>query len=170
MGSPFAPFSRYSQGVIVGGAFSGLHRARVLSESYVRHYAVIGCGLFLALSLLMGGASLVMILVHLLSVTVVWPASVATHLVALRAFRARRVRETWRVRVAAWVAVPLVWGGAFVWGIEGRMPRLFSEMGSGGIAVYCAGVLILLSNLALLVAWILPSHRSPDPGQAGLKP
>lgn len=157
--------------MIVGGAFRGMKRAVDYSLLYLWAYVVVGFGACFLLGLVLMGSDsglgvVIVICAHVLSILVILPAALVANFAALRVFRRRSWhREPWRPWVAGTLAVPLCWGGPIAWAyVEGNPPGLLGVLGAEwGLAAYLAGLLVLFSNLALLIAWLLPARRKVEP-------
>jgi hypothetical protein len=157
--------------MIVGGACRGLSRAIGHASSYVWAYLLAGIPIVVVMGVFWGDTEYgnfagFMLVAHFLSVIVVWPAAVVANFAALRLFRPRSWRnEPWRGRVAGILGVPFCWGGLFVWPhIAGTAPDfMWSVSREYGEILYGLGVLILFSNLAVLLGWILPSRKPKPP-------
>jgi amino acid transporter len=111
----------------------------------------------------LGMAAILLIVATAFSVLVILPAAVVANFIALRVFRPRSWRrEPWRAYVAGILAVPFCWGGSYLWLIlDVDAPPIVRELGEWGKVILVAGMVILFSNLALLVAWLLPSRKRP---------
>jgi hypothetical protein len=98
------------------------------------------------------------LLANVFGAVVLLPAAVVANFVAIRIFRTRSWRrEPWRVWIAGILGVPLVWGGTLGWmRIQGRPPDFVMNLGPVAASLYGAGIIMLFSNLAILIAWLLP--------------
>jgi hypothetical protein len=105
-----------------------------------------------------GMVTALMLVAHVLSMVVVWPAAIIANFAALRIFRPRSWRhEPWRAWLAGSLGVPCVWGGMAAWPYLTRgSPEFINSWGSAGKI----SLLVLFSNLAVFIGWILPSRRS----------
>lgn len=149
--------------MIVGGACRGWSRAINHASVYAGAYLVAGIPIVLAIGIFLGDTEYgnftgLMLVGHCLSLMVIWPAAVVANFAALRLFRPRSWRrEEWRGRIAGILGVPLLWGGMALWPHPGTPPLLQGV--PGGDFLYFLGTLILFSNLAVLIGWILPSRK-----------
>ena len=170
MGPAVAPFSRYSQGVIVGGVFRGLSRAIRQSLSFIWIYTITGVPLIFLIGILLAGGRItpeVLAIGHVFVIIVMLPAAVIGNFLALRALGWRSWRhERWRARVAGIAATVLVWAGILIAGRQGTVPQpLVATLGALAFPTFFLAVVVTGSNLALLVAWLLPPRKTWTPSR-----
>jgi hypothetical protein len=158
--------------VIVGGACRGYNRALRISGQYVLAYFVVGVGLMLGIGPLLVPWSIVpeflmgALFAHLWISLIVFLLAMAANQAFVRMFKRRTWRnERWRKWVAGGLGLVLTWGGMFLLeGLRVRVPdTLRTLVGPMAGFVHYGGWFVLLSNLGLLVAWLIPSRR----GQGG---
>jgi len=152
--------------VIVGGACRGWVRARRQAGQYTGVYGLVGFPMVVVIGFIWGDTEYgnftgFMLVAHVLSMLVVWPAAIVANLAALRIFRPRSWRhQSWRAWVAGSLGVPFVWGGLAAWPHLTRgSPELVNSLGRSFGELYVLSLVILFSNLAVLVGWMLPSRR-----------
>ena len=161
--------------MIIGGAFRGLSRAIRQSLAFIWAYTLFGVptifvgGIFLATGTL-GPESFA--IGHIYGIVVMLPAAVTANFLALRILGWRSWRdERWRARVAGIVAVILVWAGLLVlWGDKAVPEPLLAILGELAIPVFFLALAVTGSNLALLVAWLLPPRKTWSPSRRGISP
>jgi hypothetical protein len=156
--------------VIVGGALRGLTRARRISTQVVLTYFAVGIPLavlgqplyepdpyspfWLIATILMG---------PFLSAPPLFLMSLMANMFFARLFPKRTWRnERWRGWLAGSLGVLLTCGGMqLVPALSHGPPKMFqSVFGSASAGLYLGGWFVLLCNLGLLVAWLIPSQRS----------
>ena len=154
--------------MIVGGACRGWGRAGKYAGLYAKAYSLGGLPIVLLMGAILGDTEygnfwFVFVIAHFLSLLVVWPAAIFANFAALRLFPPRSWRhEQWRGWVAGILGVPFIWGGFYVWPyVSSTRPDLLKSLNQNLAELLLGiGVLILFSNLAVLVGWILPPWRS----------
>jgi hypothetical protein len=156
--------------VIVAGACRGYNRAFRVTSQYVIAYLVVGLVVILIAGLLVVIAHGVseflgaFMLLHVWLCMCLFPVAMVSNMVFVRIFKRRTWRhETRRKWVAGGLGVVLTWGGMIlleVFGIRTSeiLRTLFGPMAE--FLHYC-GWFVLLSNVALLVGWTVPSRPTP---------
>ena len=117
------------------------------------------------------GVTFAFMMYHLWTTALLFPTAFVANLAFVRLFPRKTWRmERWRGWIAGGLGVILTSGGFdLVLNLTQRTPEMFRGMfGSAGTGVYLAGWFVLLSNLALLVAWLIPSRRSLSRGRQGV--
>jgi hypothetical protein len=157
--------------MIVGGALRGFRRSLRISLRYLRAYFYLGCPLLLLLIAVLSGyhdpvAEGIQFLFYfaLVCIMLVFPPAVFANLLFVRLFQRRTWRnEPWRAWVAGARGLLISWGGMFLLGNRlGRPPELLRELLGGAAEFFhILGWFVLLSNLGLFLAWLIPSRRSP---------
>ena len=155
--------------MIVGGPLRGYTRGFRVSLDYCIRYFILGAALILGVGPFFAGWDTVGILLGLFfAMLPLFPTALAANILFARIFRFRTWRnERWRPWAAGALGVVLTTGGMVLVGIVGpRLPRFLDDFpGPSGELLYLLGWVVLFSNLALLVAWLLPStRRKPLPG------
>jgi hypothetical protein len=155
---------------MVGGACRGYNRALRVSGQYVMACFVVGLAFILLLSLWQGTPELIPILfvIQFYGCLCIFVMSMVANLVFVRIFKKRTWRnEKWRKWVAGGTGVALTWGGMLLLAITGSRPSEILQRLLGGMAevVHHTGWFVLLSNLGLLVGWMIPSRRPPGGGR-----
>ena len=153
--------------MIVGGACRGWGRAGKHAGLYAKAYSLGGFPIVLLMGTILGDTEygnfwFVFVIVHFLSLLVVWPAAIFANFAALRLFRPRSWRhEPWRGWVAGILGVPFTWSGFYVWPyVSSTRPDFLKSLDQNLAELLLGiGVMILFSNLAVLVGWILPSWK-----------
>ena len=152
--------------MIIGGACRGWSRARNQAWQYTGVYLIVGFPLVGVIGGIWGDTEYgnftgLMLVAHALSMFVVWPAAMVANFAALRLFRPRSWRhETWRAWVAGSLGVPFVWGGLTVFpAIVRGSPEFVNTLAKAFGDLYFLSLVVLFSNLAILVAWLIPSRR-----------
>jgi len=153
--------------MIVGGACRGFVRARSHAGRYAGVYGLVGFPQVLVIGFIWGDTeygnmTALMLVAHVLSLILVWPAAIVANFAALRIFRPRSWRhEAWRAWVSGSLGAPFVWGGLAAWPHLARgSPELVNTLGQAFREIYFLSMVILFSNLAVLVGWILPPWKS----------
>jgi hypothetical protein len=147
------------------GPLRGIRRAVDHAMWFVVSFGLAG---FIAIPLLLaiGGKSEVtaaLLVAHVAMTLVQWPSAVVMTWLCLRACRPRSWRhQLWRAWVAGLLGAPFAWGGSMLgdaFGISGGPDVLVSLFGRllGRIALLY-GLIVIFSNLAILVAWMLPAR------------
>ena len=147
--------------MIVGGPQRGYNRALRVSLNYCIRYFILQTALIMAVGPpLMGWNTVGLLLVVFFTVLVGFPTALFANILFARVFRFRTWRkERWRPWTAGALGVVLTTGGILVVSF-GRPPRILSGFpGESGFLLYALGWFVLFSNLALLVAWSLPSRK-----------
>ena len=150
--------------MLVGGRWSGWSRAWAHTAAYARSYFMIGL-----MTAILGPAVLFMIL----SMVVVLPGALAANLVFVRLFPKRSwVREPRRAWMAAMAGVPLVGIGSLAWLVVGgdEPPEFVGRMGPWGTAAYVLGIPVFLSNLGVLIGYLIPRAIPPSGPAAAIPP
>ena len=161
-------------GVKIGGPCRGLARAWRLSVFYAGAYFLLGLAAIFVVGLLSSSVTEDAFTVHFWGTWVlVLPTSFAANFAFCRLFRKRTWRkEPWRVWLAGFLGIVWTWGGmVLLVATRFRPPAGLRELlGVFAEYLYPAGLLVLLSNLALLAAWLIPSRRVlPREGREGTK-
>lgn len=158
--------------MIIGGAFRGMKRASRQSFEYVRSYCLAGLPMVIAIGLLWGDSqygnlTVAFLIAHYFFVIIVWPAALFANFAALRLFRPRSWRgEPWRGWVAGILGVACCWGGIILWPkVEEISPPQFRQAGGELGMLYGIGVLVFLSNIAVLLTWLLPPWKPSRLGE-----
>jgi ABC-type phosphate transport system permease subunit len=140
--------------MLVGGRWSGLRRAWAHTDAYARAYFMISL-----LTALFGP----IILLLLLSLIVTVPGAFCAHLLFVRLFPQKSwIREPRRAWIAAAAGVPLVVVGSLAWvGISGGPPDVLRQFGMAGDLIYLLGIPVFLSNLGVLVGYLIPRDIPP---------
>src|SRR5262245_29008846 len=96
-----------------------------------------------------------------LSGLIIWPAALAASFAYVRLLPRRTWRgETWRSWVAGCLGILMTWIGIALLDFYDGPPRaLHQAVGRVAMIFYVPGWIVLLSNLALLLAWLIPSRR-----------
>lgn len=154
--------------MIVGGAWRGLSRAISQSLSFIWIYTIAGVPLSFVIGVLFAGRNIgpgPLVLLHLFVILVVLPAAIVGNLLALRVLGWRSWRnERWRARTAGVAAAVLVWAGLFLAGGMGAVPEpLIATLGGLAFPLFFLAVVVTCSNIALLVAWLLPPRKRWTP-------
>lgn len=155
--------------MIVGGALRGLTRSFRISLLYLRSYFLLGVPLILLVRGFLGGypyglgeAIQVVFYYAFACALAVLPTAVVANLAFARLFRGRTWRnETWRPWAAGILGIVFTWAGMVVLVVvQGQPPRFIREL-LGGMAdfINILGWFVLLSNLGLFLAWLIPSRR-----------
>jgi hypothetical protein len=150
--------------VKVGGPLRGYNRAVRISALYGINCFVIGAVLSVGVSLFAGrdfvGVVVALVFAHIWITAVMFLTSLPANLLLVRLFRGRTWRnEPWRARTAGALGVVFVPVGLFFGGISGfNPPEIMNPFGEFAGILTALGWFILFSNLALLVAWSLPSR------------
>ena len=136
--------------MIVGGRWSGWGRVLEHTRLYARALFLVGLLTVIAAPLV------------IVSMPVVLPGALCSHLLLVRVFpRVSWIREPRRARVAA--AAGLMFGvvGSLTWLAVGDTPPEFvSRLGPWGTVIYVLGVPILLSNLGVLLGYLIPRAKA----------
>lgn len=140
--------------MVVGGRWSGLSRAWAHTLAYARAYFMISL-----LTALFGPV----IIFVLLSLFVVAPGAFCAHLLLVRLFPKRSwIREPRRAWFAAAAGVPLVVVGSLAWITLGaEQMAILQPLGVLGDLLYLFGIPIFLSNLGVLVGYVIPRAAPP---------
>jgi hypothetical protein len=150
---------------MVGGACRGYNRALRVSGQYVLAYFVVGLAFILLLSLWQGTPELlgIFFVIHFYASLGIFLVAMVANLVFVRIFKRRTWRaEKWRKWVAGGTGVVLTWGGMILLAITRSRPPEILQGLPGGTAevVHQAGWFVLLSNVGLLVGWMIPARRT----------
>jgi len=152
--------------VKVGGPLRGYNRALLVSA----RYSV--CSFFIGAVLIIGAAAIFstrdfvgvaggFVFFHFWITAGLFLTSLPANLLFARLFRGRTWRnEWWRSWTAGALGVVITTGGMVVMGLSGtRPPPVLRQFGELAGCLYVVGWFVLFSNLALLVAWALPSRK-----------
>lgn len=153
------------------GPLSGLRRAKNHAVDFAFRYLIASVPwtiiVFVVVSIwetteMAVGVGIVFLLINFCGLFAMMPAAFVANFVAVRALRSRSWRrEPWRAKVAGYLGVPLVWGGTLVWlGIQDRPPKMMGLFGNAAPLVYGLGIVVLFSNLAVLIGWMIPSEKA----------
>lgn len=147
----------------VGGPLRGCNRAYRISLEYCISYFVIQAAVIIVVGpFLIGWATAGLFLGLFLTTVLILLTSFVANILLARIFRFRTWRnETWRPWTAGALGLVLTTGGMILVGLfGGGPPRFLRDLaGEYGVILFVVGWFVLFSNLALLVAWILPSRK-----------
>ena len=150
----------------VGGPLRGYNRAVRISAQYTLYCFCIGAALIVPVTALVAprdflGVVAGFIFIHFWITAAMFLTSLPANLLFVRLFRGRTWRnERWRSFMAGGLGIAITGGGMILVGISGvDRPDILRLLGEFGVVLNFVGWFILFSNLALLVAWCLPSRN-----------
>jgi hypothetical protein len=149
--------------MVVGGRWSGWGRAWAHTTAYARAYFMVSL-----LSALFGPV----IILVLLTLFVVVPGAFCANVLFVRLFpRKSWIREPRRAWMAAAAGVPLVVIGSLTWfSAGGEPPDILRPLGTLGDLIYCFGIPVFLSNLGVLVGYLIPRAIPPSGPPSSIPP
>jgi len=149
--------------MLVGGRWSGWSRAWAHTAAYARSYFF--AGLF---TVILGPVAFLSIL----SMGVVLPGALFANLLLVRLFPKRSwVREPRRAWTAAAAGAWLVAIGALTCvAVRAEPPEFVRRIGPWGTAIFILGIPVFLSNLGVLLGYLIPRAIPPSGPDSRIPP
>jgi hypothetical protein len=155
--------------VKIGGPCRGVVRARRISVQWVLAFAAAGVPVAVKIGLVAEtnhSPAFVLfeaMMDQLWTTALLFPTAFISNLAFVRLFPRKTWRkERWRGMIAGGLGVILTTGGIrLVWNLTPQVPEPIRGLfGSAAVGVYEISCFVLLSNLGLLAAWLIPSRKS----------